>query len=67
MNDMSLKAKVRNIANKKEIPALLILQHYLIERFLIRLSMTPYKEKFVVKGGTLIASIKKGRVTRPYL
>ena len=67
MNDMSLKAKVRNIANKKEIPAQLILQHYLIERFLIRLSMTPYKEKFVVKGGTLIASIKKGRVPRPYL
>ena len=64
---MSLKAKVRNIANKKEIPAQLILQHYLIERFLIRLSMTPYKEKFVVKGGTLIASIKKGRVPRPYL
>ena len=67
MNDMSLKAKVRNIANKKDIPAQLILQHFLIERFLIRLSMTPYKEKFVVKGGTLIASIKKGRVPRPYL
>ena len=54
MNDMSLKAKIRNIAREKQIPAQLVLQHYLNERFLIRLSMTRYREKFVVKGGTLI-------------
>lgn len=57
MKDMSLKAKIRNIAREKQVPAQLVLQHYLNERFLIRLSMTRYREKFVVKGGTLIASI----------
>lgn len=57
MNDMSLKAKIRNIAKKEKIPAQLVLQNYLNERFLIRLSLTKYKDKFVVKGGTLIASI----------
>lgn len=56
MNDMSLKAKIRNIAREKQISAQLVLQHYLNERFLIRLSMTRYREKFVVKGGTLIAT-----------
>ena len=57
MNDMSLKAKIRNTAKENGIPAQLVLQQYFNERFLLRLSMTGYKEKFVVKGGALIASI----------
>lgn len=57
MNDMSLKAKIRNTARANGIPAQLVLQQYLNERFLVRLSMTNYRDKFVVKGGTLIASI----------
>ena len=57
MNDVSLKAKIRNIAKQKNLPAMVILQNYLFERFLLRLSMTEYKEKFVIKGGTLISSI----------
>jgi predicted nucleotidyltransferase component of viral defense system len=54
---MSLKAKIRNTARANGIPAQLVLQQYLNERFLVRLSMTNYRDKFVVKGGTLIASI----------
>ena len=57
MNDMSLKAKIRNIAKEKNISAQAVLQSYLMSRFLYRLSQTEYKEKFVIKGGLLIASI----------
>lgn len=57
MNDMSLKAKIRNIAKAKNISAQAVLQNYLMSRFLYRLSRTDYKEKFVIKGGLLIASI----------
>ena len=57
MNDMSLKAKIRNIAKEKNISAQAVLQSYLMSRFLYRLSQTEYKEKFVIKGGMLIASI----------
>ena len=57
MNDMSLKAKIRNIAKEKNISAQAVLQNYLMNRFLYRLSLTGYKEKFVIKGGMLIASI----------
>lgn len=57
MNDMSLKAKIRNIAKEKNISAQAVLQNYLMNRFLYRLSLTEYKEKFVIKGGMLIASI----------
>ena len=35
----------------------MLLQNYMFERFLERLSLSEYKDKFVVKGGMLIASI----------
>ena len=56
-NAMSLKAKIRNIAKQKNIPAQVILQNYMFERLLVRLSASEYKEKFVLKGGMLVAAI----------
>ena len=37
-NAMSLKAKIRNISKQKNIPAQVILQNYMFERLLVRLS-----------------------------
>ena len=54
---MSLKAKIRNIAKQKNIPAQVILQNYMFERLLVRLSASEYTEKFVLKGGMLVAAI----------
>ena len=54
---MSLKAKIRNIAKQKNIPAQVILQNYMFERLLVRLSASDYKDKFVIKGGILVAAI----------
>ena len=54
---MSLKAKIRNVAKQKNIPAQVILQNYMFERLLVRLSASAYKEKFVLKGGMLVAAI----------
>ena len=56
-NTMSLKAKIRNIAKQKNIPAQVILQNYLFERLLVRLAKSEYKDKFVLKGGMLVAAI----------
>ena len=56
-NVMSLKAKIRNIAKQKNIPAQVILQNYMFERLLVRLSASDYKDKFVIKGGILVAAI----------
>lgn len=56
-NAMSLKAKIRNIAKQKNIPAQVIMQNYMFERLLVRLSMSDYKDKFVLKGGMLVAAI----------
>lgn len=57
MNDMSLKARIKNFSVENSISAQAVLQYYLMGRFLYRLSMTDYREKFVLKGGMLISSI----------
>lgn len=54
---MSLKAKIRNLAKEKDISAQAILQNYMFERFLERLSISDYKNNFILKGGILIAAI----------
>lgn len=56
-NAMSMKAKIRNIAKNNNIPAQVILQNYMFERFLVRLSKSEYKNKFILKGGMLVAAI----------
>lgn len=54
---MSLKAKIKNYAKSSNIAAQVVLQNYMFERFLERLSESEYCEKFVIKGGMLIAAI----------
>ena len=54
---MSLKAKIRNLARKKDMSAQVVLQNYMFERFLERLSQSTYKDKFILKGGILIAAL----------
>ena len=57
MGAMILKAQIRNHAKKKNIKAQVLLQNYMFERFLERLSLSDYKDKFVIKGGMLISAI----------
>jgi predicted nucleotidyltransferase component of viral defense system len=54
---MSLKAKIRNLARKKDMSAQVVLQNYMFERFLERLSKSKYRDKFILKGGILIAAL----------
>lgn len=54
---MSLKGRIKNYAKSNNIAAQVVLQNYMFERFLERLSVSEYSEKFVVKGGMLVAAI----------
>lgn len=56
-NAMQLKAVVKNIAKEKRISAQLVLQNYMLERFLERVSVSEYRNNFIIKGGFLIASM----------
>lgn len=54
---MQLKAKIRNISREKRISAQLILQNIMMERVLERISNSPYKSNFILKGGMLISAM----------
>ena len=54
---MQLKAIVKNIAKEKNISAQLVLQNFVMERMLERISYSSYKSNFILKGGLLIASM----------
>jgi predicted nucleotidyltransferase component of viral defense system len=54
---MQLKARVRNLALKNHLPAQAVLQNFMLERLLERVSVSQYKDRIVLKGGMLIASL----------
>lgn len=53
----SLKAKINNYAKLHKIPAQVVLQNFMFERFLQRLSVSGFKDKFIIKGGMLVANL----------
>lgn len=56
-NKDSLKAKVLNLSKKTNISNKYIIQEFMFEALLKRISVSKYKEKFVIKGGFLLSSI----------
>ena len=54
---MQLKDKIKNLALKNHVPAQAVLQNFMLERLLERISLSQFKEKIVLKGGMLIASM----------
>jgi predicted nucleotidyltransferase component of viral defense system len=55
----SIKSRLKNIAVSMQRDNNFILQLYFQERFLYRLSVSGYKENFVLKGGLLIFALNK--------
>ena len=56
-NPMQLKAFIKKKADEKNISAQLVMQNYMLERLLERISISPYKQNFILKGGFLISAI----------
>lgn len=56
-NAMQLKAKINNKAKEAGIPPQALMQCYLNERFLERLSRSEWRKNIVIKGGMLISSL----------
>lgn len=52
-----LKGAIRNISKEKGLHAQEILQIFMFERILDRLSKSPYRKNFILKGGLLISSM----------
>ena len=56
-NPMQLKAYIKKKAAEKHISAQLVMQNYMLERLLERISLSPYKHNFIIKGGFLVSAI----------
>jgi len=54
---MQLKAKIKNLALKNHVPAQAVLQNFMLECLLERISISKYKDMLILKGGMLIASL----------
>jgi Domain of unknown function (DUF1814). len=52
-----LKALIRNKSNGNSLKAQILIRAYIMERFLERISLSEYKNNFVLKGGMLISSM----------
>lgn len=50
-NAMQLKAIIKNLAKEKHISAQLVMQNFMLERLLERISVSKYQLNFILKGG----------------
>ena len=52
-----IKGRLKALAAKEGADARMLLRHFMMERFLERLSASEYSEKFVIKGGFLVTAL----------
>ena len=56
-NPMQLKTYIKKKAAEKNISAQFVMQNYMMERLLERISVSKYKSNLILKGGFLISAI----------
>jgi len=64
MNPTSVKDRLRNIARSKGMIFDDVLKMYALERAIYRISISPYADKFVLKGGILLYALYDGDYPR---
>ncbi len=52
-----LKDLIRIMSKKKSADAQILKRNYMMERFLERISLSEYKNQFILKGGMLVAAM----------
>lgn len=57
MNSMQLKGKLKNISKEKNVDFNTLLRLYMSDRFIERLSVSEYKDNFILKGGFYLSTL----------
>ena len=52
-----LKDLIRNLSRQKSADAQILMRNYMMERFLERISLSEYRDKFILKRGMLVAAM----------
>jgi|GEM_PF-2140913 len=56
-NLRQLKDLIKNISRENNINSQILLSNYMLERLLERISFSDFSDKFILKGGMLIAAL----------
>ncbi|MBF5058536.1 nucleotidyl transferase AbiEii/AbiGii toxin family protein [Candidatus Neptunochlamydia vexilliferae] len=63
--EQSIKEKIKVLAKERNTPFSQLWRNLILERFLTRLCKSPFRSKFILKGGTLLAKyLPIGRETK---
>ncbi len=57
MNSRSLKDRLRNVSKDKNVDFNTLLRLYIYDRFIERLSLSDYKDNFILKGGFYLSTL----------
>lgn len=57
LTQAQIKGKIKSLAKNKNADARILMRLYMMERFLERISRSPYADDFVIKGGILVTSM----------
>lgn len=52
-----LKDLIRSLSKEKSADAQILMRNYMMERFLERISLSDYRDRFILKGGMLVAAM----------
>lgn len=55
--DAQIKGKIKNLAKENDADARVLMRLYMMERFLERVSVSKYRDNFIIKGGVLVTSL----------
>lgn len=56
-NATQLKDLIKNFSKKNSIKVEILLRIYMVERLLERIEKSKYQDRFIIKGGILVASL----------
>lgn len=56
-NLMQLKDLIKNLAKEKNISSQVLLRNYMMQRLLLKIANSDYKNNFILKGGMLVADL----------
>lgn len=57
LTQAQLKGRLKSLAQKNHADARILIRMYMMERFLERVSISRYKDNFIIKGGILVTSL----------
>lgn len=57
LTDAQIRGRIKNLAELNNADSRVLMRLYMMERYLERVSVSKYRNNFIVKGGVLVTSL----------